>query len=88
MYVIKKMRINKFERRPIVSNRQLFASKGEKPATIVSKATADCFDEPSLQGASKTKILGLAKTISDAAIAHAKKGDTAVSELKTPAVEH
>lgn len=88
MYVIEKMRINKFERKPIVSNRQLFASKGEQPATIVSKATADCYDEPSLQGASKTKVLGLAKSISDAAIAHAKNGENAKKEMKTPAVEH
>lgn len=82
------MRINKFERKPIVSNRQLFASKGEQPATIVSKATADCYDEPSLQGASKTKVLGLAKSISDAAIAHAKNGENVKQEMKTPAVEH
>lgn len=88
MYVIKEMRINKFERKPIVSNRQLFASKGEQPATIVSKATSDCFDEPSLQGASKTKLLGLAKEISDAAIAHAKEGEFATPEMKTSAVKH
>lgn len=87
MYVIPKMRINKFEAKPIVTNRQLFASKGEKPASIVSKDTSDCYDQPSLQGASKTKILGLAQDVCKAAIAHAKQGENAVSELKTPAVE-
>lgn len=79
MYVIRKMRINKFEPRPVVSNRELFASNGEKPATVVSKATSDCFDEPSVEGASKTKLLGLAQQISFTAIAKAKEGGDAPS---------
>ena len=33
MYVIKKMKINKFNPRPIVSNKELVASTGEKGAS-------------------------------------------------------
>lgn len=79
MFVIKKMRLNKFQPTPIVTPRQLFLSKGPSEATIVSKDTADCFSEPSLEGASKTKILGLAQQIIAAAIAKAKEGDKAPS---------
>lgn len=68
MFVIKKMRLNKFVARPIVSNRELFATNGEKPATIQSKDTADCYDQPSIEGATKTKVLGLAQQISNKAI--------------------
>lgn len=68
MYVIKKLRLNKFQPRPIVSNRALFVAMGKKPATIESKDTSDCFDTPSVEGATKTKILGLASQIASKAI--------------------
>lgn len=77
MYVIKKMRINKFEKKPFVSNRDLFVAKGECSGTIVSKESADCYDQPTVDGASKTKLLGLAQDISKTAIAKAKEGDKA-----------
>lgn len=63
MFVIKKMKLNKFKKRPLVSNRELALATGERPATIISKDTADCYDQPSIDGASKTKILGLANEI-------------------------
>lgn len=88
MYVIPKMRINKFIPQPIVTNRHLFASRGQQPATVQSKETADCYNQPTLQGASKTKLLGLAKEISDAAIAHAKEGENGAKEMTTSAVQH
>lgn len=64
MYVIKKLMLNKFQPRPIVSNKALYISMGAKPATIVSKDTAECFSEPTPDGASKLKTLGLAAEIS------------------------
>lgn len=77
MFVIKKMRLNKFQPRPIVTNRELFMSMGEKPATIQSKDTADCFDSPTIEGASKTKVLGLACEISKAAFEkHQSNGES------------
>lgn len=88
MYVIPKMRINKFEPKPIVTNRQLFAARGQQPATIVSKDTSDCYNQPSIQGASKTKILGLAQEVCNAALAHAKGGENATKELDNPAAQH
>lgn len=87
MYVIPKMRINKFEPKPIVSNRQLFASRGQQPATIESKDTSDCFNQPSIQGASKTKVLGLAQEICEKALEHARKGENATPTMQTPAVD-
>lgn len=79
MFVIKQMRINKFERKPIVSNRELFIAKGKCPATIESKDTSDCFNAPSVVGASKTKLLGLAKEIGETAIAKQKSAGEATS---------
>lgn len=63
MFVIKKLRLNKFVARPIVSNRALFVAMGQKPATIQSKDTSDCFDAPTVEGATKTKVLGFAQEI-------------------------
>lgn len=83
MYVIKKMRLNKFQPRPIVSNRELFMSMGEKPATINSKETSDCFNAPSVEGATKTKMLGLAAEISKVAFEkHQSAGDSADLSIK------
>ena len=67
MYVIDKMKLNMFQLRLIVSNRALFLANGEKPALIDSKQTADCYNEPSIEGASKLKVLGLADEISKTA---------------------
>lgn len=77
MFVIKKLRLNKFVARPIVSNRALFHAMGEKPATIQSKETAECYDQPTAEGASKTKILGLAEQISRTAyLKHVTEGES------------
>lgn len=67
MFVIKKLRLNKFVERPIVSNRSLFLAMGEKPASIQSKDTSECYSEPTPEGASKTKILGMAAEITKVA---------------------
>lgn len=71
MYVIDKMKLNKFIARPVVSNRELFVGKGGKSfdAAIQSKDTIACVDDPSIEGASKTKVLGFAQEILDAAAA-------------------
>lgn len=76
MFVIEKMKLNKFEPRPIQSNREIALCKGESAPLIQSKDTAECFSEPSIIGASKTKMLGLAQDISNKAIAHAKAEET------------
>lgn len=76
MFVIKKLRLNKFVARPIVSNRALFTAMGEKPATIQSKDTSDCFNQPTAEGASKTKVLGLAEQISRTAYLNSKGAET------------
>lgn len=77
MFVIKQMRLNSFEARPVVSNRELFKASGEKPATIQSKDTADCCGSPTIDGASKTKILGLAQDITASAYAkHVSAGQS------------
>lgn len=76
MYVIKKLRLNKFVARPIVSNRALFTAMGEKPATIQSKDTSECFNQPTAEGASKTKVLGLAEEISRKAYLNSQSVET------------
>lgn len=76
MFVIKKMRLNRFEKRPIVSNRSLFISKGESKSSIVSKDTMEnCLESPSIDGASKLKVLGLAEEISKKSYADHKNGN-------------
>lgn len=77
MFVIPKMRLNRFVPRPIVSNRELFLSLGQSPGTIVSKDTAECFSEPTLLGATKTKALGLAQDISTTAYRKHTEGSSA-----------
>lgn len=72
MFVIKKLRLNKFQPRPIVGNRAHYLSVGDSPAKIVSKDTSECFNEPCVDGASKNKLLGLAQAISSASYAHHK----------------
>ena len=82
MFVIKKMRLNKFEKRPVVSNRALFISKGAKETTVVSKDTMEnCLEAPSIDGASKLKVLGLAETISAKAYADHENGNTEHDKL-------
>lgn len=70
MFVIKKLRLNKFQPKPIVSNRALALSVGDKPATIVSKETSDCIGAPSLDGANKNKVLSLAQQTAQKAYEH------------------
>lgn len=77
MFVINKLRLNKFQPRPIVGNRALALSVGDKPATIVSKETSDCLNEPICDGASKNKLLGLAQDIGKKAYEHSKAQETA-----------
>lgn len=67
MYVLEKMKLHRFEKRPIVSARSLFAAKGAQNATVTSKLGADCFDAPNVDGASKTKLLGLMDDMAKAA---------------------
>lgn len=68
MYVIEKMRLNRFEKRPCVSARAICANKGES-AVVPSKASADCYNTPSVDGATKLKILGLVDEMAKAAYA-------------------
>lgn len=68
MFVIPKMQINKFESRPVLSNRQMFLMSGSKPATFESKDTADCANEALPIGARKTQLLGLAQEIAQKAV--------------------
>lgn len=82
MFVISKMQLNKFEKRPVVSNRELFASNGKAEALVTSKAMSDCLNEPQIDGASKTKMLGLASEI----VAQAEKEYKSAG--KTPPMEH
>lgn len=83
MYVIKKMKLNKFKPRPIISNKALFKSKGECPAVIESKQTADCYNEPTVEGATKLKTLGLAEEISKVAYEkHVSAGESADMKIK------
>lgn len=85
MYVIKKMQLNKFEPKPIVSNRALFAAAGEKPASITSKDTVDCAGDPVPYGASKTKLLGLgADMAASAAAKHNSDGKSADLKPENP----
>lgn len=61
MFVIKKMRLNKFQPHPYTSNKALFLAKGECPAFVESKATSDCLEDPSIIGATKLQLLKLAE---------------------------
>ena len=88
MYVIKKMKLNKYNPRPIVSNKELVASMGEKGATINSKETADCYDAPSIEGASKLKVLGLAEEISKSAYEKHKSAGQSADMTHKNAKDH
>lgn len=85
MFVIPKMRLNRFVPRPIVSNRELFLSLGQCPGTIVSKDTAECFSEPTLLGSTKTKALGLAQDISTSAYAKHQQSDSTAGKAPSDA---
>lgn len=77
MYVIEKMRLNRFEFKPIVSARALVASRGMSATTIQSKCGSDCYDAPNIDGASKTKLLGLVEQMANAAYAkHISDGNS------------
>lgn len=78
MYVIEKMRLNRFELRPCVSARSICANKGESKA-VPSKLSADCFDSPSVDGASKLKILGLVDEMAKTAYAKRESNGQAAS---------
>ena len=70
------MRLNKFQPRPIVSNRSLALSVGDKPATIESKETSDCLNEPTCDGSNKNKLLSLAQQIGEKAYKHSQAEET------------
>lgn len=76
MFVIKKLRLNKFQPRPIVSNRALSLSVGDRPASIISKETSDCIGSPSIDGANKNKVLSLAQETAQKAYEHHKGEQT------------
>lgn len=86
MYVIDKMRLNRFEFRPCVSARALFANKGAQCATVTSKLGADCFDAPQVDGASKTKMLGLIDEMARSAYAKHMSGGESESMSNVNAV--
>lgn len=86
MYVIKKMRLNRFELKPIVSARALVASKGNMPATVDSKCDSSCYDAPSIDGASKTKLLGLVDEMAKSAYAKRESGGQSPDMLNVNAV--
>lgn len=87
MYVIPKMRLNRFELRPCVSARSLFASKGQQPVTVRSKLGIDCFDSPNIDGASKTKLLGLVDEMAKSAYAKHVSGGESPDMSNTNAVD-
>lgn len=87
MYVLEKMKLHRFEKRPIVSARSLFAAKGAQSATVKSKLGADCFDAPNIDGASKTKLLGLMDDMAKAAYAQRESGGHAMPLTPTNAVD-
>lgn len=74
MFVIEKMRLNKYKPTPIVPNRAIALSQGESDPVVTSKQTYKCATEPDITGASKTKVMGLAMEISEAAYKN-HKGD-------------
>lgn len=77
MYVIEKMRLNRFERKPIISARALVASRGMSESIIKSQCGSDCFDSPNIDGASKTKLLGLVDEMARSAYAkHISDGNS------------
>lgn len=82
MFVIEKMKLNRFEVRPVVSARALVASKGLNAVTVQSQCGSDCYDSPSIDGASKTKILGLCDEM--AKTAYAKRESDGQSPSMTP----
>lgn len=75
MYVIRKMRLNKFEPTPISSPRALFARKGEQPAPVESKLTQDCIADAMPGNPSKLQALALGDEIAKKAYQFAKDPD-------------
>lgn len=86
MYVIEKMRLNRFELRPCVSARALFAAKGAQAATVSSKCDSSCYDSPNIDGASKTKLLGLVDEMAQAAYAKRESNGNSPDMPKVNAV--
>lgn len=82
MFVLEKMKLNRFELRPVVSARALVASKGNCPSTESSKADSSCYNAPSVDGASKTKLLGLVDEM--ARVAYAKRETNGASASMSP----
>ena len=81
MYVIEKMKLNRLQARPIVSNRSLRAQFGAQPSKVESQHTADCLSEPSPVGARKTQLLALGQAIATKAVDH-KEGDDTKLDVK------
>lgn len=63
MYVIHKMRLNKFQPLPVLSPRALYARLGYTPSKQVSKQTPDCVGDASIGNCNKLQSLALAERI-------------------------
>lgn len=64
MYVIQKLRLNKFQSQPVTSARALFARmKGKLVETTGSKQTSDCISDAGLVNVNKLQELALADAI-------------------------
>lgn len=81
MFVIEKMKLNRLQARPIVSNRSLRAQFGAQPSNVESQHTSECFNDPSPVGARKTQLLALGEAIATKAVEH-KEGDESKLNLK------
>ena len=67
MYVIKEMRLNKFQHCPVPSAKELYKKFGESKPLYPSKQTAESIHDTVPIGTSKTKLLSLAKDIAEKA---------------------
>lgn len=67
MYVIKKMRLNKFQPCPTPSAKELYKQFGESKPLYPSKQTAESIHDTVPIGTSKTKLLSIAKDVAEKA---------------------
>lgn len=63
MFVIHKMRLNKFQSLPVLSPRALYARLGYKPSSQISKQTPDCIGDASIGQCNKLQAMALAERI-------------------------
>lgn len=67
MYVIEKLRLNKFQPSPVLTGRQLYAKFGYSDPRIQSKQTAEEIECVVPNGARKTQVLALANDMANKA---------------------